>query len=72
LARRKKKTKTKGHPGFSKKCRPLMSFKEWERRVKAVKRSSPNANPYAIVNSACKNGKKVSRRRRRSRKRKKR
>lgn len=45
-----------------------MSFKEWEKRVKGVKRTNPNANPYAVVNAQCKNkrnGDKKKRRRRR-------
>jgi hypothetical protein len=54
----------KGHPGFSKKCRALgMSFKEWERRVKKVKRTG-GVNPYAVVNGYCKSHRRRQRRRR--------
>jgi len=60
---KRKTKKRKGHPGFSFKCRKIMSFKEWEKRVKAVKRSRSGINPYAVVNASCK----VHRRRRRAR-----
>lgn len=41
-----------------------MSFREWEKKVKGVKKSNPHANPYAVVNSRCRLGKYKRRRRR--------
>lgn len=48
------KKKRKGHPGFSHDCRKLMTYKEWEKKVKGVKRSNKHVNPYAVVNGGCK------------------
>lgn len=50
-----KKKKRKGHPGFSYACRRKgWTYADWERQVKALKKSKSVTNPYSVTNAICK------------------